>query len=245
MFRNWWGRSLPENYLSFDFETTGLKKDWDLPIDIGYTIVRDRKAVETKNFILNWAEYPGVQPGWLEERIGRVVYVMRKKGSNFDYSLKRVREEGLPPEKVLRHILRLFWRERKISGAFVGHNAWSFDAVMLKFILKTAIDDVWNFERNELFDTGGIEKAMLGEVFPHDGNKSLKDYFIRIRERRITAKWNIEACAEKYGIMQREDISMEDFHGAGSDSFVSHLIFEEHRKVIESLGELDLYEHPF
>ena len=55
---SYWARELqrlfgisqfPDDYLAFDYETTGFEQAYDLPIDFGYTLVRGGKPITRKS----------------------------------------------------------------------------------------------------------------------------------------------------------------------------------------------------
>lgn len=230
LFHEWYGKPLPDSYLVFDIETTGLKRDWALPVDIGHTIVRDRCVVHRGNFLLNWVDYPGVDRGWLEEQLVRVTAAMREQGKSYHYSIERLAAEGRDPYEVLTFYYQLFEKNRRTGASFVGHNAWFFDSVLFTNVVAETCDLVWEFKPNEIFDTGAIAKAILGDLPPYPDEKTLKQYFLRVKHaHRKGIKWSIEHCIEQFDLLNRFNLNPADLHGAGPDSYVAHLLFEEFR----------------
>lgn len=230
IFREWYGKPLPLDYLVFDMETTGLKRDWHLPVDIGHTIVRGGKVVHQGSFLLNWTGYPGVDRERIVQDLAKVEKAMTAQGKAFHYPIERLEEEGKDPFDVLTFYYQLFTKNRRAGAKFVGHNAWFFDAVMFRSICEETTDLVWEFRPNELFDTGAMTKAVIGNFEPYPDEKTLKQYFLRVKNAYAKGvKWSIEACIERYDLVNKFGLKPEQLHGAGNDSYVAHLLFEEYR----------------
>lgn len=228
-FLRWLGRPLPENYLVFDTETTGFKAGYDLPIDIGHVIVRDRQVVQRGNFLLNWADYPGIEPAWLEDRFDRIQQQMAPKGQTFHYSVERLRREGKDPAKVLSFYRTLLQRNREADASIVGHNAWSFDVGILQHAARETLDQDVPFEDAELYDTGCLFKASQLNLLPATG-ETLRAFFQRVQH--VSAKgvyWNLAHCIQHFGLDASYRLDPGEAHQAGYDAYCSHLVFENLR----------------
>lgn len=235
-FHEWYAGPWPDSYLSWDMETSGLKLDYDLPVDIGHTLVRDGQVVHRGGFLLNWVNYPGIDSYWLEERLSNVAYHMEQQGKTYHYSVARMAEEGKDPYQVLKFYCDLFQKNRNVGGAFLGHGVWHFDSRMFANILYEVCGFKWEFDENELWDSGAIEKAVVGNIEPFPDEKTLKDYFLRVHySRRPGLKWNIETCIERHNLAERFDLDLDELHGAEADSFVSHLLYQELKAIEEPL----------
>jgi DNA polymerase III epsilon subunit-like protein len=233
-FLDWLGRPLPDNYLTFDCETTGLAQTWDLPVEIGHCVVRNRKVVHKGVYILNWVGWPGVETEWLAERFDKVRTAMAEQGKPYNYSVERLQAEGKAPEKVLAYYHKLFTRNRREGAKFVSHNGWAFDSNILRETFSQSCGLIWDFGVDEMFDTGGMEKALRGELEPHPDEHTLKEFFLRVHARRLAGvRWAIEVCVDRYNLLEGTGLTKEDLHDAGKDSFVTHLLFEEHRNAYQ------------
>lgn len=231
-FLDWLGHPLPDDYLSFDCETQGLKRDWALPLDIGHCVVRGRKPVHQGNFVLNWIGYPGVDEEWLDYTLKKTAFHMADNRKPYRYTMDFLRQHGRDPTEVLGFYYKLFKTNRQANAKFVGHNAWFFDSELLQNIMLEACKLTWTFDENELYDTGGMEKALRGDLEPLPDEHTLKQYFLRVHHAyKKGVKWNIEACVERYDMERRFDLEKKHLHGAGEDAYVSHLLFEEHRET--------------
>ena len=231
-FLDWLGHPLPDDYLAFDCETQGLKRDWALPVDIGHCVVRGRESRNQGNFVVNWYGYPGVDDEWFTYTLEKTYKAMREQGKEYRYTPEFVRKHGKDPTKVLKFYYDLFKLNRHQGAKFVGHNAWFFDSELLQNVLDEAAGLIWQFDENELYDTGAMEKAFRGELEPFPDEHTLKQYFLRVHHAfKPGVKWNIEICMERYDILQRFELDWRKIHGAGEDAYVSHLLFEEHRSI--------------
>lgn len=234
-FTGWYGRPFPEDYLVFDCETTGIDRKQDLPWQIGHCVVRGRQVVNRGVFVLDWTDWPGVDEDWLRDRIERVGYHMRKKSKNWDLTWEHLKTKGEPPEKVLSFYHKLFQTNREAGAAFVAHNGWFFDAILLSQCFEESCGIDFQFLGDEIFDTGCFEKAILGELYPTKEDRTLKDYSLRVHAKRLKGiRWNIEDCIKRYGIQDFPGVDLNRLHGdASEDCLVTHVLFERQRAFVE------------
>lgn len=247
MLLEWFNYELPRDYMTFDLETTGFKKDFDLPIDFGWTLVRDCQIAHQGSYVLDWTRYPQyVELSWLQRQLDRLALAMREQGKPWRYSIDYLQEHGQDPFWVLEFVAELLEANRKAGSVFVGHNAAAYDSVLLCATLKEFVDFDWQFGDKELLDTGSLQKASLtvgkfvdpsNEFAPRPG-ETMGDFFRRIAaSRREGVKWNIEACATQYQICERYGLCHDELHGAGSDSLVCHYCIEAHREEYQHAAE--------
>jgi len=223
------GDAIPRDYCCFDMETSGLKIDWDLPLEIGHVIVRDARPVHQDAHILNWADHSSVQVEWLEDRMARCREQMASKGQHYRFTIDLLRKEGQPPEKILEFYRKLFLANREAGAFFVGHNAWNFDSEMLCHCFNEYLGQEFEFESSELLDTGTLAKAVQLGILP-DAGETMKAYAVRIRA--IWAKgirWNMDYCLTAYGLVEKHGLDLSKCHTAGFDAYACHLLFEENR----------------
>lgn len=235
-FKKRFGGSLPKNYLSFDLETTGFYKA-DLIVEIGHCIVQDGYAVHRASTFLDWTRHPNIDQRWLRNRLKDVKYAIEHdrdgnpSNKHYHITYDTLREQGIRPERALQFYCDLFKEVRNNNGFFLGQNLFSFDARVLDHHLREWIERSWTFKPNECFDVGAVEKASQLNELPQEGD-TMKDYFVRVQRKSAPGvKWNIEHCFRKYQLEERYGLNEDNCHGAGFDSFVSHLIFEEFRKL--------------
>ena len=244
----WLGHGLPSDYLSFDCETTGIDVREDLPVDIGYALVRDQQIVNSGSWILDWTRRPDlVEPGWLADKLAFLKYHFRLKNKPYHYSVEVLRERGKDPIRVLKFARDLFECNRtKAEAMFVGHNATAFDSALLQNAFREYLGDAWTFRDNDIFDTGCMEKALETArqyqnpsqwIIPAPG-ESMRTFFLRAqRARRAGVFWNIEACVKRYNLIEKGGVDPSKLHGAEADAKVCCMLVEMHRLRKENNGK--------
>ncbi|MCA9182056.1 MAG: hypothetical protein KDA51_11405, partial [Planctomycetales bacterium] len=143
------------------------------------------------------------------------------------------------PRWVIDFIWKLFNECRNRGFYFVGHNALAFDSEMVANVIREFTGNEWQFQGDELVDTGCLEKitrcysAYLSPTqwLEPKPNEKLCAFMTRAsRSVKQGVKWNIEACVERYQLCEKFGLCENDLHGAEADSFVCHLMIEAHRK---------------
>jgi DNA polymerase III alpha subunit (gram-positive type) len=233
-FENQFGISLPVDYLVFDLETTGFAKNFDLPIAIGFGIVRDQQLVHHGELILNWCQFPDlVCPVWLAEQLENIRASLQEKNENWIYTPEFLRQEGRNPLWCLQRMQQLMEINREAGAAFVGHNACNFDMPLLENVFEEYLGHKgphFCFDDNEVFDTGCIVKAAIAHIYPDEGDVNLRQFFRRVFYHRCPGvKWNLNSCVQRYGLLMESDIDSSQLHRAGVDAVVTHRLFEELR----------------
>lgn len=224
-----YGSQLPEDYLCFDCETTGLVRATDLPLEIGHTIVRGGVAINQGSMVLDWTSDSRVDQNWLRQRLHETRRSMLARGAAYRFTPEVLRAEGRPPNEVLGFYHKLFTTNRKAGAFFVGQNAIFFDVFLLEDCFRQFLGNRFEFGENEVFDTGTMEKACIIGELPRP-NETLRQYFLRIKYIRAGGVlWNLTACAGRYGLPQKHQLDMRLTHTAKFDSYVCHLLFEQHR----------------
>lgn len=231
-FRQSYGPALPFNYLSFDLETTGVSIAADLPLEIGHTIVRDGRQVNRASFYLDWTRHEDVDPSWLRYKLDQVSKHIAAKGGEFGIDWRTLQTKGQDPESVLEFYFQLFADNRKARAHLIGHNAVNFDAPMLRHTFKHFLDRNWWPNPAEIYDTGAIAKGCARCLLPRP-NESLLAYCARACRARGKVRWALKHLADDYGITRQHGFTSKQFHGAGFDSYVTHLVFEHQRRLIE------------
>lgn len=235
-----WGE-LPSSYLSFDIETMGLVRDWDLPVEIGHTLVVDRKPVETTALLLDWTRHPSVDQEWLRDRLQQCKFNTEHtkhgmpSGKTYHFTFERLRDEGVSPQEALTYYHDLLLWARREYGAFIGQNAWFFDAELFPLTLEEFTGREFSFADNELFDTGGLFKAASCRppLLPATQD-TLRSYFLRVRSHCARGvRWNIGHCVDTLGILA-DGWDPALLHTAGTDSFVVHRLFERLRELLQA-----------
>lgn len=239
-FKNRFRAGLPSNYLCWDLEATGFSRDDDLIVEIGHCVVHDRKPVQRMATLLDWTRSEHVNQDWLRDKLNYVKKCVETdedgnpNGRRFDITYERLRKEGVPPEDAFEYYFDLFARVHNGGGFFVGQNVYAFDAEMFAAQTAEFLGEAFKFEPDVMIDVGALEKATQLGMGVFD-DETLKDYFKRVASfNRKGVKWNIEHCVNKYKLPELYGIKAEELHGAGEDSYVCHLVYEEIRNIIEA-----------
>ena len=243
----WYGEGLPDNYLTFDCETTGFETDDDLPVAIGWSIITDRKSVNRGEKILDWTRLPDIMPkDRLMDDLERIDYGFKLKGAHWKYDYETLQRDGQDPVEVLEFIYKLFLNNRSAGARFAGHNAVAYDYEMLRNVFWEFLGLDWTFEPNEILDTGCMEKASrscgIDDPDKHltpEPHESMLDFFHRVRyANRPGIKWSIETCLERYNIAEKHNIQPHELHCAEMDSHVCYLLIEHQREAYQNLGHV-------
>jgi DNA polymerase III epsilon subunit-like protein len=216
--------------LAFDYETTGLLAEDDLPLDFGYCLVRDGQVVWRRHFLLDRTSRPDlVEPHWLAGRFDDLRRYYQRRGLHLAYSEKRLAAEGHDPLRVLAWNHKLFSWARSRGLWFVGHNAVSFDCRLSAGWFKEYCDDPWHWGDCKIFDTGVAEKvyrcALSGDSAKYLIPKSGEALSVFLRRAaaspRAGIKWNTAECVARYGLELGRDTLL---HTAAVDAYVCHLL---------------------
>jgi hypothetical protein len=233
------GSELPNDYVCFDLETTGFRKDDDLIVEMGNCIVEQNAAQYYESHVLNWADpkYRDVTPrDWVKWKLKKCAEQMAKAGRTCHMTIDRMEAEGEDPIEVLETYVEIFQEWRAPGHFFVGHNVLNFDASRIEFTTGEWLGHPWVFQQQELFDTAAVEKAIVTGIEPMPGEPIYK-YFKRVLDRPAPGvRWAMEpTCVEKYQLAAKyPDLNMDDAHSAGFDSMLVHLLFEEFREMADA-----------
>lgn len=227
--RSTYGAVLPDDYLTFDWETTGTSLRTDLPIEGGHCIVRGRKVVQRGSFAIDWGKlFTGAKRRWFWGKVDRIASIMRKQ-CPWRLDVDYLQKHGLHPRKVLGFYGKLFRKNREAEAFFAGHNAWRFDVPLAERCFWDLDLPTFEFGPMEVLDTGGMEKASQIDRPPYP-DETMEDYFKLIAARwEKGVFWAMDHCVEKYGFVKRFGINPDELHQAGTDAYCCHLLYEEHR----------------
>jgi len=214
---------LPDDYLVVDIETNGFNwnpKPGEKPAvvtQLGYAAVRGQKEVA------NSAHYVKRPPGTLKgtkasEITGITDEMLAKMGEN--------------PGELFSRFYDLLKLYRGSHAMFVGHNISKFDAPFLDAEFERH-GIPFRFEDNSFVDTGCLYKAVQLRTFPNT-SEDLHHFFMRVANTRSRVKWKLTLAVETLGIDRRFGLDLEAAHDAGFDCHITHLLFEELRRLSDS-----------
>ena len=114
---------------------------------------------------------------------------------------------------------------------FMGHNMVSFDAPFLAADLKRQAIP-FKFKPGEYLDTGMLFKAAQLRTYPGP-HESLHQFFLRVKDTRSRVKWRLTLAMERLNLHIEHNIDLRKAHDAGFDCWMTHLLFEELRRLSE------------
>lgn len=209
------GGKLPDTYLVFDLETTGLpdrSNRHEYVTQFGYAVVSDRKIIDNHATLLK------TPPGWINEEASRVTGITDEM----------LQKDGADPVVFFPRLIDLFKLFRSSGTMFAGHNAAKFDAPFLEANFKHFGLD-FTFNRNELIDTGMLFKAAQLFLAPSNG-EDLSGFFSRVGSVRSRVKWNLAYAMERLGLDMTFGIDLRSAHDAGFDCKMTYYLLEAFRQ---------------
>lgn len=239
---NWFARMLeymayPADYIVFDCETSGLHATQDLIVQIGYCIVQDHEVCFNSSLLLDWTRFTGKQfeQSWLRDKMAYTKHQMEKAGHVFPMTYEKLHDEGVEPLAALASFRDLCLDARGRGDFFLAHNSWGFDIPRIERHMERFLGDNFEFEPNEVFDTGLMEKANQLDLFPYPA-ESRHAFYLRVRSRIATKTyWSLDRhCIGKYELEKKYGLDRTKAHDAAFDCLATHYLFQEFRKLAEA-----------
>jgi DNA polymerase III epsilon subunit-like protein len=230
---------LPDSYLVFDIETTGLDLTIDIPGQIGWAVVENNKVVDSGSRTLNWLRgQPPEFHYWISDRIARTKNQFEYKkgvatGKVYGISVDRLRQGDIP-EKVLREFHSLVNECKKNGFKFIAHNGLRLDQPMLDRILSEISEGGMRlkFKPDEYLDTLSIEKSV--QLFPEISDEETWLDFCK-RAYRLggsSVKGSLDNhCSVKYDLAKKHNLDMNKAHEADFDCLLTHYLFQEYKEL--------------
>lgn len=239
-FKTWKAKfGLPENYFVFDFETTGLKLDTDLILQIGYCHVENKQVVANEAFVLDWTSCSDVDQNWLIDRIKSTKkYIETDRvtnqptGRKYQFSITRLQEEGLPPKIVLAAFQDMIISYATSNVALTGYNIWKFDTKMWESHSKKFLGAEYKFNPASLLDLGLMEKASQLNLTPKP-TETIEEFYRRAANAfGKNVGWSLERdIIPKYRLDKRYGLDVSKAHNADFDCQATHCLMETYRGI--------------
>lgn len=223
---------IPDDYLVVDVETSGLKHDQDVILQIGWCEVENRQVVDNDAVVLNWFDNSVrlPDPRWLRERINQTRAVMTREGNAYPWTEPVLRAGEKPLVALAELLLRL--RSHALP-AIVTHNGWMFDAPMIENHFKRYLSTPFEFAERRMWDTGALEKGVQLNMRPLP-NDTLRSYSRRVMAKICRIKWALtKHCIPKYQLDKRFGLNVQDAHRADFDTRATHCLLQVFREQME------------
>ena len=224
----------PDDYLVIDTETTGLDRQDDVIVQLGYCRVENREVVENVAYVLDWTDHT-LNQDWLCGRLESTGQRLREKGHTYSWTLEKLASEGKPPIDVLFDLLG---RLREYGGKMLAaHNGVGFDVPMIEAHLKRFLALPFTFPK-QLWDTGVMEKAIQLDVRPRPGEPLLVFCKRVLGIRAAGVKWSLDRhCTPKYQLDHKYGLDTSRSHTADYDAYVTSCLLEEFRQLAQAHQE--------
>lgn len=223
---------LPTDYLVIDIETSGLKIDEDIPVQLGWVLVADGRNFNSGHQLLDWSET--VDRYWLARRMKyarQQVEFTREglpTGQRYAFSLERLINYGRPALEVLGEFFRLYDQCTADGMAVVCHNGLSLDLAMLNRARQHFFSTPLRAER--YVDTMALERALQIDRLPVAGDswRSFCERVYRAGGSKIKSSL-LHHCRPKYklGSTLTQDLG----HEADYDAVLTHELIEVYRNM--------------
>jgi DNA polymerase III epsilon subunit-like protein len=197
----------PDEYLVFDFETSGLSPHHDRIIQVGLCHVIGGDVQQ--------------QQEWLVDQDVRIDPEAERR---HNINAQQIKSHGIPPHDSLLQLME------RIEGVptIVGHNIHTFDVPFL--LAECRRLHVAPPRCDDWIDTAAIYKGMkLG--MRKQSSEGHRAYATRVLSRPVRGlRYSVSECVR----VLRIPTTGEDLHKAGRDAYLTHLIFaalQQHVRV--------------
>lgn len=193
-----------DEYLVFDFETTGLSPSRDRIIQVGLCHVSNGVAASRQSWFVR-QDVP-IHP-----------VAMRLHG----ITAEKIQEHGIPPHDSLARLIE----EMRTAPVLVGHNIHRFDVPFLLAECRRLHMEPPNCA--EFIDTAALFKGMKLRLAkrPLENHRDYADRVLSIPVRGLS--YSIETCIGELGI----ELDTSQLHDAAQDAFATSLIFRALRHL--------------
>jgi len=208
---------LPRKYLVLDCETSGVDKNNDSIIQVGYCAVDYGKPQLMGSITIN--RPPGVVRDW-----PIITKITGLTQADLDVAMS--------PEAIFPRFMDMIkdWLDK--DHLLVGHNFIRFD---LPFFNRAfaSVGDTRRIPADRCLDTGMMVKAsrLNLSMLPKESFRSFATRVDSIRRRGVY--WSLDRyCIDAYGLEKR-GADRTKAHDAGYDCFMTHLLLEAMREQHE------------
>jgi len=228
----------PSNYLVYDLETTGFRKESDLIVELGHCVVKDNVAEYYHSQVLGWDQMPDdIEHEWLQYKIQQCADHMASAGRQSHMTWERMCEEGEDPIEALDSYYELLMSAQEQGVFIAGHNFLGFDNARFAHACDEWLGKKFEIlNPNRVIDTAAIEKAVQLDLAPFP-EETLVDFFRRVTSRSAKGtKHNLDQhCVKKYRLEEKYDMNPADAHTAGFDSVLVHWLINEYKEQADGL----------
>lgn len=221
----------PNDYISFDIETSGLDPFVDVIVQMGCVIVRDRKLVDVRSVYLNWPKSTALtNKCWLKARLQTVIERFAAAGKTFAATYPVLEKSGDDPLFVLTECSNILFNAMCKGQHILMHNGLAFDVGMLCHHFRRFLNTNFTFSSDAVIDTGILTKAAQLDISPEVG-ETPAEFGRRVRfTPGDGVTWSLDRyCVPTLLLDKAVGVVPAMMHDAGYDAYVTHLVFEKYR----------------
>jgi len=223
---------LPDNYLVFDVETTGLSVNNDLITQVGYCFVNNKQILASGSTLLDWTSCSEIDQDWLRNKLIDTKRRMAELGKPYHITYEKLRDLGQQPIHTLDCYFSALEEAQQRSDALVSHNGLGFDIPMLRAHFKRWLNKKLTIQPNQLYDTGIMEKLCQMNLLPNSG-EDIGTFLVRLQYKRMNGiYWSLDKhCIPKYKLNEKYQLDADKAHDAGYDCVITYHLFETFREL--------------
>lgn len=225
---------LPPDCVVFDMETSGFSRQDDLVLEASLATVRAGEVVSVQTWLLNWADCPGMDERWLNQRLERTRENMAKRGDVFRFNADYLRQ-GAPAMEGFHELVQTLYDLLKTGQPVCGHNVWAFDSSIVDACTTRMMNGyLLPWQNGGLFDTGLFEKALQLGTAPWPG-EPLHQWWKRVASTFAAGvKWSLfKHCVPKYALTDRHTLDVADAHTSACDCYATAALYKTFRELSE------------
>ena len=191
-----------DTYAVIDVETTGLDREWDSIIELGWMLVEGGQEAEVKSHLVN--------PG--DATVSSEIT-----------AINGITQQMVDEARPIREVLEEFVLDTE-GMYLVGHNVLSFDAKFLQAAVRRHHRRPEPaFPQDRFIDTAALYKGWRMGMEPLEG-ETHTSYASRVLSARVRGlRYNLQTCCQELGVSSRGG----KFHRTAGDIVATHGVLQK------------------
>ncbi len=218
---------IPDDYVALDVESSGIDTHRDLPLQLGWCVVKNRKAVLEADVLIDWTRT--LSPAAVAELDARMTATrgrMAEKDKAYPWTLDMLRARGVSPVDAVDRLIAVLGPDPAVAA----HYGFLFDYPCLGRTFEL-VGREFAPDLDRMLDTGLMIRACLVGVSPA-WNETLPVYVKRLNAVRCGPRHNLAAAAEFFDLRAASGVASKNCHTASYDAWIVHLLIEKLRGLV-------------